>query len=122
MVPWWRAEPAGGGARSAALPVALADVAQPSEAVQVIEMSIAVKVSTVLVSWTQTVIGPAVGLTRFPAPGTTQNMEYDDFNNLEEMFAVSTSAAVVTHLRFMMYGVWLTHSHFPVLPSVRPIQ
>ncbi|KAG7233201.1 hypothetical protein INR49_007361 [Caranx melampygus] len=55
--------------RSGALAVCLADVAQPCGAVQVVEASVAVHVSTVLVSCTQTVTCPAVGLTGLPASG-----------------------------------------------------
>ena len=59
----------GGACCSAALAVSLADVAQPGGAVQVVEASVAVKVSTVLVSGPETMTGPAVGLTGSPPSG-----------------------------------------------------
>lgn len=53
----------------AAHAVSLADEAHHGGAVQVVEASIVVKVSAVLVSGTETVTGPAVRLTRYPPPG-----------------------------------------------------
>ncbi|KAG7233203.1 hypothetical protein INR49_007363 [Caranx melampygus] len=53
---------------SGALAVSLADEAQPDGAVQVVETSAAVQVSTVLTFWTQTVICPTIRLPGLPAP------------------------------------------------------
>lgn len=83
---------------------------------KVIKASIVVKVGTVLVPGTEAVIGPAVWLPWSPPPVDTQPAACQDATG-----AVAERAADA-HLRFMMYGVWLTHSHIPVLPSVSPTQ
>lgn len=61
-----------GGACLAVLAVSLADVAHPAGAMEVVEASVVVNVSTVFVSGAETMSGPAVRLTGFPPPGNTE--------------------------------------------------
>lgn len=58
--------------RLGALAVSLADVAHPGGAMQVVEPSVEVKVSTVFIPVAKPVTGPAVRLTGFPASGNTE--------------------------------------------------
>lgn len=69
------AEP--GEVASAVLAVFLADEAQPARTVQVVEATIITQVGTVLISRTQTVLCPAVGLTGFPVSGTAEHKQAD---------------------------------------------
>lgn len=107
------------GRGSAALGVFLADVAQPPEAVQVVETPVLVKVGAVLIPGAEPVAGPPVRLIGAPMPGTSTNRSSSVSGGGRE--ARWQEAERRAHLRSIVYGVSLTHSHLPRW-SVRPTQ